>query len=73
MSVSDTSRIVIDVSSVTLQMLASLAGNSIGVIYNRNVFIVQVTYLKLTAGNFVNNNTLSISKVQKLIFSRALC
>jgi len=54
MSVSDTSRIIIDDSRVTLQMLASLAGNSIDVIYNSNVFIVQATYLKLSAGNFVN-------------------
>jgi hypothetical protein len=54
MSVNDTYGIVIDDSRVTLQMLVSLAGNSIGVIYNRNVFIVQATYLKLSAGNFVN-------------------
>ncbi len=41
MSVNDASRIVIDNSRVMLQILASLTDNSRGIIYNRNLFIVQ--------------------------------
>ncbi len=39
MSANDTSRIVIDDSRVTLQIVASLTGDSRGIIYDRNVFI----------------------------------
>ncbi len=35
--------IVIDDSRVTLQIVASLTDNSTGIIYDRNVFIVQAT------------------------------
>jgi hypothetical protein len=41
MSVNDASRIVIDNSRVTLQIVASLTDNSRGIIYDRNLFIVQ--------------------------------
>ncbi len=41
MSVLDASRIVIDNSRVKLQIVASLNGDSRGIIYNRNIFIVQ--------------------------------
>jgi hypothetical protein len=37
----DASRIAIDNSRVTLQIVASLTDNSRGVIYDRNMFIVQ--------------------------------
>jgi hypothetical protein len=42
-SVNDVSRIIIDESRVTLQIVASLTDNSRGVTYDRNVFIVQAT------------------------------
>jgi hypothetical protein len=45
LTVNDASKIVIDDSSVTLQIVASLSDNSRGVIYDRNVFIVQATGL----------------------------
>ncbi len=43
MSVNDDSGIVIDDSGVTLQIVASLADNSRGVIYDPSMFIVQTT------------------------------
>ncbi len=42
MSVNDASRIVIDDYRVTLQIVASLTDDSTGLIYDRNMFIVQV-------------------------------
>ena len=45
MSGNDISRIVIDDSRVLLQIVASLTDDSRGVIYNRNMFIVQATGL----------------------------
>jgi hypothetical protein len=45
MSVNDTSRIVIDSSRVMLPIVATLTDDSRGVIYNRNMFIVQGTAL----------------------------
>ncbi len=42
MRVYDPSRIILDDSRVMLQILASVTDNSRGVIYNRNVFMVQV-------------------------------
>ncbi len=41
MSVYDASKIVIDDSRVMLQIVASLNDDSIGIIYDRNMFIVQ--------------------------------
>jgi hypothetical protein len=41
MSVNDTSRIVIDDSRVSLQIVASLTDDSRGIIYDCNTFIVQ--------------------------------
>jgi hypothetical protein len=41
MSVNDASRIIIDDSGVALQIVASLTGDSRGVISNCNMFIVQ--------------------------------
>jgi hypothetical protein len=41
--VNDTSRCVIDDSRVALQIVASLTDDSRGVIYDRNVFILQAT------------------------------
>ncbi len=46
MGVNDTSMIVIDDSRVMLQIVALLTEDSIGVIYDHNMFIVQVTKLK---------------------------
>jgi hypothetical protein len=43
MSVNDASRTVLDISRVMLQIVASLADNSRGVIYNHNMFIVEAT------------------------------
>ncbi len=43
MSVNHASRIVIDDSRVTLQIVASHTDNSWSVIYDRNMFIVQAT------------------------------
>jgi hypothetical protein len=43
MSVNDAFTIVTDESKVTLQIRASLTEDSRGVIYNRNLFIAQVT------------------------------
>ncbi len=43
MSVNDASKIAIDNSRVMTQIVASLTNNSRGVIYNRNMFIVQAT------------------------------
>jgi hypothetical protein len=43
MSVNDLSRIVIEDSGVTLQIVASLTDNSRGIVYNCNMFIVQAT------------------------------
>jgi hypothetical protein len=42
-SVNDTSRSVIDDSRVILQIVATLSYHSRGVIYKRNMFIVQAT------------------------------
>jgi hypothetical protein len=41
MSVNDASRTITDDSRVMLQIVASLSNNSRGVIYDRNMFIVQ--------------------------------
>jgi hypothetical protein len=41
MSVNDASKIVTDESRVTLQFVASLTDDSIGVNYHQNMFIVQ--------------------------------
>jgi hypothetical protein len=43
MSVNDASRIIINDSRVTIQIEASLADDSWGIIYNHNIFIVQAT------------------------------
>jgi hypothetical protein len=43
MSVNNVSRIIIDDSRVTLQIVASLTDNSRGITDDRNVFIVQAT------------------------------
>ncbi len=43
MSVNDASRTVLDNSRVMLQIVASLADNSRGVMYNHNMFIVEAT------------------------------
>ncbi len=43
MNANKASRIVIDNSRVTLQIVASLSDNYRGVIYDYNMFIVQVT------------------------------
>ena len=43
MSVNDASRITIDDSRVTLQIVASLTDNSRGITYDHNVFIEQAT------------------------------
>ncbi len=45
MSKNDASRIIIDDSRAMLQIVASLNDNFRGVIYNRNIFIVQATGL----------------------------
>jgi hypothetical protein len=42
-SVNETTRIIIDDSIVMLQIIASHTEDSRGVIYNRNMFIVQPT------------------------------
>ncbi len=47
MSVNDTCRIVIDDSRVMLQIVASLTDDSRGIIYDRNVFLVQASALFL--------------------------
>ncbi len=41
MKVNDASSIIIDDSRVTLQTVASLTEDSRGIIYDRNMFIVQ--------------------------------
>ncbi len=56
MSVNDASRIVIDNSRVMLQIVASLTDNSIGVIYNRNMFIVQATEMTSFRGQARRGN-----------------
>jgi hypothetical protein len=43
MSVDAASRIIIDDSTVMLQIVASLNGNSRGIIYSQNMFGVQAT------------------------------
>ncbi len=43
MSENDESRIIIDDSRVTLQIVASLTDDSRGVIYDHNMIIVQAT------------------------------
>ncbi len=43
MSVNDASRIVIDNSRVTLQIMESLTDDSRGIIYSCNRFIIQAT------------------------------
>ncbi len=47
MNVKDASRIVIDDSRVTLQIVASLTDDSRGVIYDCNMFMVQATGQKV--------------------------
>ncbi len=47
MSVNDTTMIIIDDSRVMLQIVAPLTEDSRGVIYDQNMFIVQVTKLQL--------------------------
>jgi hypothetical protein len=49
MSENDASRIIIDDSRVTLQIVASLTGDSQGIIYNCNMLIVQATAATGTA------------------------
>ncbi len=49
MSVEDASRIVIDVSRVMLQIVASITDDSRGIIYDCILFIVQATGI-----NFMN-------------------
>jgi len=46
MSVNDTSKIIIDDSRAMLQIVASLTDDSRGIIYTRNMFIVQATRAK---------------------------
>ncbi len=53
MSVNDASRIVIDESRLMLQIVASLTDDSKGVIYNYNMFIVQVTVPNVIKRYFV--------------------
>jgi len=48
MSVNDASRIIIDNSIVTLQIMASVTVYSRGIFYNHNMFISQATGLKLS-------------------------
>ncbi len=43
MRVNDASRIIIDKSRVTLQIVVSLSDGSRGIIYDRNMFILQAT------------------------------
>jgi hypothetical protein len=43
MSVNDASRILMDNYTVMLQIVVSFTDDSRGVIYNRNMFIVQAT------------------------------
>ncbi len=43
MSINDTSRIIIDEPRVMLKIVVSLTDNSRGIIYDRNMFIVQGT------------------------------
>jgi len=43
MSKNDASRIAIDNSRVTIQIVASLTDNSRGIIYDGDMFIVQAT------------------------------
>jgi hypothetical protein len=43
MNENDASRIVIDTSRVMIKIVASLTDNSRGIIYYRNMFIVQAT------------------------------
>ncbi len=43
MSENDASRIMIDNSRVTFQIVGSLNDDSWGIIYDRNMFIVQAT------------------------------
>jgi hypothetical protein len=45
MSKNDVSRIVTDDSRAMLQIVASLTDDSVGIIYNCNMFIVQATAL----------------------------
>jgi hypothetical protein len=47
--VNDTSRSITDESRVALHIVAPLTDDSTGVIYDRNVFIVQATSLGLIA------------------------
>ncbi len=51
MSVNDVSRIVIDDSRVTLQIVASLIDDSRGIIYDCNMFIVEAAGGSLTEEN----------------------
>jgi hypothetical protein len=58
MCVNDASRIIINNSRVTLQIVASFTDNSRGVIYDCNMFIAQATgllstYLKDLLKNYI--------------------
>jgi hypothetical protein len=55
MSAIDASRIVIDDSRVTVQNVASLIGDSIGVLYNHNVLIIQATNHQIASTNIQNS------------------
>jgi hypothetical protein len=59
MSVNDSSRIMIDDSRATLQIVASLNDNSRGIINDRKVFTVQAT-AATTFTNFLKNFLKSI-------------
>ncbi len=55
MSVNDTSWSLIDDSRVVLQIVASLIGNSRGIIYAHNMFIVQATGVILIKLSFLRH------------------
>jgi hypothetical protein len=55
MSVNGTSRIVIEDSRVMLLIVASLSDNSRGMIYDRNVSIVQNIAVHVTKNVFVTS------------------
>ena len=64
MSVNDASKIPIDDSRVTLQIVVSLTDDSVGVIYYRNMFIVQATGPKFT------NWSLPVLQLSQLILEQ---
>ncbi len=53
MSVNDASRIVIDYSRVTLQIVASLTDDFRGIKYNHNLFLVKATGDFFIVGNLL--------------------